>query len=176
MMAAHEPRLSLHAKAVVPADVDIRGTVTIKSGTVVHPRARLDGTVAPVVVGENCIVEEGVQLTSGAGGLHIGDGNWLRVGCRIASESIGNCNVLEVGCSVPAHVRVGNFCVIGAGCDLSTWAPTDLPERTVVYGNPPCQRTWSGDGIGQQLASHAKHLQYLRTALPQHHKLRFVRT
>ncbi|WFD24537.1 hypothetical protein MEQU1_003239 [Malassezia equina] len=168
--------ITIHPKVVVPADVDIRGTVTIKTGTVLHPRVKLDGSLAPLVVGENCILEEGVQLTSGANGLQVGDGNWLRVGCRIASDRIGNCNVFEVGCHVPAHVRVSNFCVVGAGCDLQFWETTELLERTVVYGAEAAQRTWSGDGIGQQLASHAKHLQYLRTTLPQHHKLRIFRS
>lgn len=160
----------------MPADVDIRGTVTIKTGTVLHPRVKLDGSLAPLVLGENCIVEEGVQLTSGPGGLQVGDGNWIRVGCRVASEVVGNCNVFEVGCHVPAHVRVSNFCVIGAGCDMQKFEPTELPERTVVYGADAAQRTWSGDGIGQQLATHAKHLHYLRMTLPQHHKLRVNRT
>jgi len=155
--------------------VDIRGTVTIKSGTVLHPRVRLDGTLAPLVVGENCIVEEGVQLASGPRGLQIGDGNWLRVGCRVASEHVGNCNIFEVGCHVPAHVHVSNFCVIGAGCDMQTSESRELSELTVVYGADAAERTWSGDGIGQQLATHAKHLQYLRTTLPQYHKLRIIR-
>lgn len=37
-----------------------------------------------------------------------------------------------------------------------------IPDRTVVYGYDSKRRMWSGEGVKQQAALHAKHLDYLR--------------
>ncbi len=37
-----------------------------------------------------------------------------------------------------------------------------IPERTVVFGHDSRRRLWSGEGVKQQAALHAKHLDYLR--------------
>ena len=160
----------------MPADTDIRGKVTIKSGTIVHPRAKMDASLGPITVGENCIIEENVQLVSGPSGMMIGDGNMFRVGCRVSAPMIGNCNVFEARSKVFRSVCVSNFCVIGAACTIG--ANTDelesLTERAVIWGSASSMRVWGGDGAGQQLAMHAKQQQYLREQLPKHHKLRVI--
>lgn len=180
--------MTVQARAIVVAEADLRGAISIGSGaywfllgmashagTVVHPRAKIDASVAPIQLGDNCIVEEGAELVSAAGGMTIGDGNLFRVGCHVASPSIGNCNTFEVRCRVPASVRVSNFCTVGASCDLGEAVDDMLEERTVVYGEHAARRIWSGENVAQQLAFHAKHLQYLRESLPQTHKLRMIR-
>lgn len=178
-----ELRVQVHPRAMVAADTELRGRITVGAGTVVHPRARIDASRGAIVLGDNCLVEERACLVSGDRGMRIGDGNVFRVACHVASPHIGNCNVLEAGCRVPDTVSLGHFCVIGAGCqvprDYGDQQPhgdseVTLRERTVIYGRDADEHTWSGHGIGQQLALHAKHLQYLRDTLPTTHKLRLI--
>lgn len=140
-------------------------------GTVVHPRCKIDATLAPIRLGDNCLVEEGAELVSTAAGMTIGDGNLFRAGCRVSSREIGNCNVFEPRCVVDAAC-IASFCTVGGGCQVRD---AHLAERTVVYGAPAARRTWSGEGVAQRLALHAKHLQYLRDTLPHAHKLRLIR-
>ena len=143
------------------------------AGTVVHPRCKIDATLAPIRLGDNCLVEEGAELVSGAAGMVIGDGNLFRAGCRVSAREVGNCNVFEPRCVVDGGVIVASFCTVGAGCQVRGDAA--LPERTVVWGAHAARRTWSGEGVAQRLALHAKHLQYLRDTLPHAHKLRLIR-
>lgn len=175
------PRLTVHSQATVVAEADLRGDITIGSGTltaypgtVIHPRAKIDASHAPIRLGDNCIVEEGAELVSTPEGMKIGDGNLFRVGCSVASKQVGNCNIFEPKCRVPSQVCVADFCTVGAGCNLMQDEGT-LTERTVVYGEENTRRLWSGEGVGQRLAQHAKQLQYLRDTLPQAHKLRMIR-
>lgn len=163
---------------ILPADTDVRGRVTIGAGTVVHPRAKIDATLGPITVGENCLLEEHVHLISTDKGMTIGDGNVFRVHAHVSSPQIGNCNVFETGCHVSDSQTISNFCILSAGCKLghSDHEHSMLPERTVVYGHDAMQHVWSGDGMGQHLALHAKHLQYLRDTIPRSHKLRVIRS
>lgn len=47
-----------------------------------------------------------------------------------------------------------------------------LPDRTVVFGADSRRRIWSGEGIGQQKAFHAKHVACLHEMLPKYTKLK----
>lgn len=167
---ATDSNVTVQQRVVIAADTVVRGHVVIKSGTVVHPHATLDASRGPMVVGENCIVEEHVRLVSPPHGMTVGDGNVFRIGCHVSAPDIGNCNVFEPASRISTSIT--NFCVVGAGCTADGPA---LPERTVVYGAASEHRTWSGEGIGQQLALHAKHLVYLRDQIPKSHKLRVIR-
>ena len=133
-----------------------------------HPRARIDGRSAPVTLGNNGVVEEGAAIV---GAARIGDGNLIEAGAVLESCDVGNCNTFEARCRV-ADAKVGNFCTVGPACSV-TGADGALADRTVVYGQG-ARRLWSGEGVQQQLALHAKHLQYLRDVLPHAHKLKAV--
>ena len=37
-----------------------------------------------------------------------------------------------------------------------------IPDKTVVFGHDSQRRLWSGEGVKQQAALHAKHMDYLR--------------
>lgn len=39
-------------------DVELKGDITIGSGTVIHPKATIFAIAGPIVIGANCIVEE----------------------------------------------------------------------------------------------------------------------
>lgn len=74
-------------RCIIAQDTDIKGNVTIGSGTVIHPKAVIhvlhDGEGASIVIGNDCIIEELVQIVhSGKGTMVIGDANLFEVGCR----------------------------------------------------------------------------------------------
>jgi dynactin-6 len=45
---------------VVCQDVELKGDITIGSGTIVHPKATIFAIAGPIVIGVNCIIEEDV--------------------------------------------------------------------------------------------------------------------
>lgn len=171
-------RVKIYPRVIIAADATIRGSVTIKTGSVIHPHSKIDASRGPIVIGENCIVEERVQLVSAnEGGMNIGDANSFRAGCCVCAAEIGNCNIFEPASRVFASISIPNFCVIGAGCSVGsdTGVPYALSERSVIYGLNSEHRVWNGDGVGQQAALHAKELVYLRDTIPKAHKLRIIR-
>ena len=137
-----KPRVVAKPTAIVAADTSFLGNVSIGAGTVVHPRATIDGRQAPVVVGDNCILEEQVTITARGDRVFIGDGNSFRVGATLDASNVGNCNQFEARSSV-VGADVHNFCAVGAGCTVTT----DLADRTVVYGSESLHREWSGYGV-----------------------------
>ena len=68
---ATDSNVTVQQRVVIAADTVVSGHVVIKSGTVVHPHATLDASRGPMVVGENCIVEEHVRLVSPPQGLSL---------------------------------------------------------------------------------------------------------
>ena len=106
----------------------------------------------------------------------------------VEAREVGSRNTFEPKCRVTDLVAIGDFCLVGAGSIVvppPTWTPPEpeqrqgqgeegkkeqeaepgifrLPDRTVVYGEESRWRTWSGEGVRQADALHAKHLDYLR--------------
>lgn len=198
-------------RVIIASDADLRGEISIGSGTVIHPKATILALQGPISIGANCIVEElAVIVNRTSQAIKIGDSNLFQVGCRIEAMTVGSNNVFEARCKVACNVGIADSCTIGAGCsvfpqpisaqelaDLFTDgqdqdkdeqpveasepnkadpAPVqeNLPDRTVVYGSNNKRRLWSGEGAGQLAALHAKHLDYLRDAIPSAHKLKIV--
>jgi len=61
-MAPIKDKFAIHSKAVVCQDVDLKGDITIGSGTVIHPKATIFAITSPIVIGANCIIEEAVII------------------------------------------------------------------------------------------------------------------
>ena len=147
-----------------------------------------------------------------------------QTGAVIEAAEIGSHNTFEPRCSVANSVRIGSYTSVGATCVLSASPvfPDDaaailaeaehdeegeeaqadvpreerLPDHSVIFGTgaQPQRRLWSGEGVQQQAALHAKHLEYLRQSelhlfssgavpatdarlsadIPQQHKLRMI--
>lgn len=78
-------KLVVGARCTIAQDTDIRGTVHIGDGTIVHPKASIQavGDGAKIVIGSECIIEELAQIVyRGTGTMTIGDRNLFQVGCR----------------------------------------------------------------------------------------------
>jgi len=75
-------KFTIHSKAVVCQDVELKGDITIGSGivvensqlglrsspmltgTIVHPKATIFAIAGPIVIGANCIIEEAAIIVN----------------------------------------------------------------------------------------------------------------
>jgi len=60
-------KFTIHSKAVVCQDVELKGDITISSGTIVHPKATIFAIAGPIVIGANCIIEEAAIIVNRCG-------------------------------------------------------------------------------------------------------------
>ncbi|CDR88544.1 related to Dynactin 6 [Sporisorium scitamineum] len=219
-MAPLRDNLTVGTRVIIAQDADLRGEISVGSGTVIHPKATILALQGAISIGSNCLIEEtAVIVNRRSAPIRIGDNNLFEVGCRIEAASIGSYNVFQVRSKVASNVAIGSYSVIGAGCtvlpkpigddqlagifddddehdrlageqtecegaqgETGSIAKTakedvvfeELPDQTVVYGADNKRRIWSGEGAQQQAALHAKHLEYLRDAIPRVHKLKII--
>lgn len=136
-------------RSIVCEDSTLRGDITISPGCVIHPSASIIAEAGPIILGENCIVEEYATIayrlpesekTSAepAAPLVIGANNVFEVGCTVEANRIGDKNVFECKSYVGPEVSVSNGCIVGAGVRLQ--CKQKLPENTVIYGRDCMQR------------------------------------
>lgn len=138
-------------KAVVCEDCTFRGDITIMSGCVIHSSATIIAEAGPIVLGENCIVEEYATIrnlknprpnddetNSDTCVLSIGAINVFEVGCTVEACRIGEKNLFECKSYVGPNVAVSSGCIIGAGVRLHY--NQELPENTVIYRSASQQR------------------------------------
>lgn len=121
--------------------------------------------------------------------MRIGDDNLFEIGCRasifhkagissevqligVESPTIDNFNTISTRARVHHTVRIGSYCVVGAGCLLVPTEDEILEDYTVTYGPAAERRTWSGRGKVQESDLRRKHAEYLREMLPKFNRLR----
>lgn len=168
-------RLKIYPKAVVCCDdeAELIGEITISSGCVIHPNAIIHAKSGPIIIGENCLIEEYATIIHDTGTvdldkpktLVIGPSNVFEVGCTVEASAIGERNVFECKSYVSNLVTVSNNCIIGAGCKLID--EHILPENTVIYGKQSEQR----ETIEKQKALPMQ-LDHLRKVLPNYHHIK----
>lgn len=109
----------------LPSTVDLGRRVRIahQHGIIIHPRA---------VIGDDCVLRQGVTLGAGRGEAHLFDKQAPRVGNRV---SIG-VNAVIVG-----NVRIGDDATIGPNATVMTHVP---PGATVLAPAPRILRRPSG--------------------------------
>ncbi|KAG8906291.1 hypothetical protein FRB99_007160 [Tulasnella sp. 403] len=168
-----QDRFTIHSKAVVCQDVDLKGDITIGSGTIIHPKATIFAIAGPIVIGSNCIIEEAVIIVNRKKEtMRIGDDNIFEIGCRVEAPSIGSFNTISTRARVHHTARLTSYCVIGPGSLLVPEEDETLEEYTVVHGGNAERRVWSGRGRIQEADLRRKHLDYLKDMLPKFNRLR----
>jgi len=166
-------KYTIHSKAVVCQDVDLRGDITIGPGTVVHPKASICSIGGPIVIGANNIIEESVVIVNRRKDvMRIGDENLFEIGCMVECPSIGNLNTVSTKARVHHTVRMGSHCSIGPKCQIITSDEIKLDDYSVLYGPNWEERTWSGRGQKQAQDLGTKHVEYLKEWLPKFNRLR----
>lgn len=145
------------------------GEITISGGCVIHPNATIHAKSGPIIIGENCLIEEYATIIHDVEEpnttLVIGPNNVFEVGCTVEASAIGERNVFECKSYVSNLVTVSNNCVIGAGCKLID--EHKLSENTVIYGKHSEQR----ETIEKQKAL-SMQLDHLRKVLPNYHHIK----
>ncbi|RXK40580.1 hypothetical protein M231_02035 [Tremella mesenterica] len=190
-------QITVHSTAIICADTDLRGEVTIGAGTVIHPKASIYGLGGGVVIGEDCIVEEGVVIVNrGPEIMRIGRENHFMVQCHIQAQEIGDFNIFQPRSRVSSGVIITNRCVLGIYpkpsqtlgqlylfspssmfylVGSSTITLESLPSPyTIVYGPESLIRKWDGTAQITEDNLRMKHLEYLRDILPKYNRLRVV--
>ncbi|KAF8518372.1 trimeric LpxA-like protein [Hysterangium stoloniferum] len=166
-------KFTIHSKAVVCQDVELKGDITIGAGTVVHPKATIFALASPIVIGQGCIIEEGAIIVNRRKEImRIGDDNLFEIGCRVESPSIGHANTISTRARVHHTVRLTSYCIIGAGCLVAPSEDEILEDFTVIYGSASERRIWSGRGKVQEMDLRKKHTEYLREMLPKFNRVR----
>ncbi|XP_064471245.1 dynactin subunit 6-like [Ornithodoros turicata] len=174
MSSARKPPLGvvkIYQGALVTAECEIKGTVTIGSRTVVHPAAHIIAEAGPIIIGDNNLIEEQVYIinrkceTDPPGEevvMTIGNNNVFEVGCYTESLNIGNNNVLESKCKVGRYTELTSGCVIGAMCEVCI--NEKIKENTVIYGRN-CERRLQNEKPATQVLQ----LDFLIKILPNYH-------
>lgn len=170
--------MKIMPRAVVCDDAMLKGDITISSGCVIHPSAQIIAESGPIIIGENCILEEYAKIIHRIPSNHalaqaqenhvlvIGSNNIFEVGCTVEALKIGEKNIFECKSYVSADVTISSGCVIGAGCQVV--GKQSLPENTVIYGNNCQQR----EALDKASGSHMLQLDFLRKVLPNYHHLK----
>ncbi|KAL7414701.1 trimeric LpxA-like protein [Mrakia frigida] len=196
-MAPIKDVLTISSRAVVCQDSELKGAITIGSGTVVHPKATIFAVAGPIVIGSNCIIEEGAVIVNRRKEImRIGDLNLFSIQSRVESPVVGNFNTFLPKSQTASTVRISNCCVVGAGCALLPAFSTEeeellegkrkdevLEPYTVLYltsdgegeeGRTVNRRTWDGKGEEGERDLRMKHVEYLREMLPKVTRMRAV--
>jgi dynactin-6 len=81
-------KFTIHSKAVVCQDVDLKGDITIGPGSVVHPKATIFALAGPIIIGSGCTIEEAAIIVNRRKEvMRIGDNNLFEIGCRASMNS-----------------------------------------------------------------------------------------
>lgn len=128
-------------------DSTFSGDITVSSGCIIHPRVTIIAKSGPIIIGENCLIEEyttiiydtGEETTAGKPPvLVIGANNVFEVGCHVEALKIGEKNIFECKSFVSSAVKIGNNCIIGAGCQLR--GEQTLAENSIIHGKTCAER------------------------------------
>lgn len=142
--------LKIMPKAIVCEcdDSIFYGDITVSSGCIIHPRVTIIAKSGPIIIGENCLIEEYTTIIHDTGDdtcsmakppvLVIGANNVFEVGSRVEANKIGEKNLFECKCYVSSAVMVTNNCIIGAGCQLI--GEQTLSENSIIHGRSCAER------------------------------------
>ncbi|RZF41122.1 hypothetical protein LSTR_LSTR002754 [Laodelphax striatellus] len=170
-------KLKIASSAVVCVESKLKGTVSVGSMTVIHPKASVIAEAGPIIIGENNIIEEQVvimhRLKDGeewdeSRVLKIGSNNVFEVGCVVNASAIGDHNVIEAKSYVGEGIEITNGCIIGAGCQLTV--PEKLQDNSVFSGSS-CSLSIAPDRPPAQTLQ----LEFLSKVLPNYHHLKKVK-
>ncbi|KAG9193920.1 hypothetical protein G6011_03955 [Alternaria panax] len=188
----------LDTTVLIAQHAQITGThpVTIGPNTVLHPHSKLSSAVAPVVLGEGCVVFERAKVGVGmgddlegkrGGGMAASQGRaHMRVesmrsegtvlgrnvvvdsGAVVEAAEVGEGSVIEVGAVVGRGSMIGKYCTISASSILPPY--TRLPDYTVVFGGNQrrIDKTMQlrPEILHAKMTVHAKQLDMFRKLIP----------
>lgn len=113
-----KPPTSLAPNIVISDTASLTGShrISVHENAIIHPRAKITSTYAPVTIGSCCILSErsrtGLQNAAGKQpeGVVLEDGVIIEVGAVVEGRSVGTGTLIEV------NAKVGRGAVIGKAC------------------------------------------------------------
>ena len=157
--------LTIGTRVIIAADADLRGEISVGSGTVIHPKATILALQGAISIGSNCIIEEtAVIVNRSSTPIKIGDHNLFEVGCRIEAASVGSYNVFEVRSRVAHNVKVGSYSVIGAGCTVLPKAIEEEQLAGIFDDDEDCEDTEKAEMEGYSIPEGAEPAESAETA------------
>lgn len=112
-----KPPTKLSSTLIIADSAQLAGThlIAIGSNSVIHPRAKLNSSYAPITIGNSCIISERCQIGFQSGddeseeseGVKIDNGVVVEVGAAIEASRVGE------GCLIEVNARIGRGAVLG---------------------------------------------------------------
>ncbi|KAA1081984.1 hypothetical protein PGTUg99_031510 [Puccinia graminis f. sp. tritici] len=175
------PNCIIHPSCTIVA----LGPIIFESGCIVEEQSVICNRRKTVMkIGSNNLFSVGSRVEA----ISIGSRNVFEAKSRVSPEvQVGSDSVIGAGTTVVSEPDLHwfeNARDPNAEEDeddderqrrsrlLDTLVIRTLPDFTVIYGASSVQSTWSGEGIGQAIGLHAKHLLYLAETLPKFHRIR----
>ncbi|PAV15135.1 trimeric [Pyrrhoderma noxium] len=172
-MAPIKDKYTIHSKAIICQDVELKGEITIGPSTIIHPKASIFAISGPILIGSSTIIEEGAILVNRRRApMHIGHSNLIEIGARVECSYMGDGNTIGTKARVHHTVRLGNYCVVGPKCLVAPAEDEEVEDYTVFWGPEGERSTWSGRGKVQEADLRSKHVEYLKEMLPKFNRQR----
>lgn len=134
--------VSVHSTTTVSETATFHGIypITIGSGTVIHPRARLYSFEGPIQIGDGCIIGEKTLIgdnepnssssTDASGGILtrisssvvIGPQSTIRTGSYIRSAAVvDSLAIINRNATIGSHTKICSSCEIAEGATVEDW-------------------------------------------------------
>ncbi|RMZ74657.1 transferase hexapeptide domain-containing [Pyrenophora seminiperda CCB06] len=188
----------LDSSVLIAQHAQLTGTqpITIGPNTVLHPHCKLSSALAPVVLGEGCVVFERAKVGVGMGaeldaggrrssvaptrssahiresmrseGTFLGKNVVVESNAIVEAAEVGEGSVIEVGAVVGRGSIIGKYCTISS----SSYIPpnTRLPDYTVVFSGSQqrVDRTLQlrPEILDAKMTVHAKQLDMFKKLIP----------
>ncbi|KAF7454497.1 transferase hexapeptide domain protein [Pyrenophora tritici-repentis] len=188
----------LDSSVLIAQHAQLTGTqpITIGPNTVLHPHCKLSSALAPVVLGEGCVVFERAKVGVGMSaeldaasrrssvapvrivanaresmrseGTFLGKNVVVESNAIVEAAEVGEGSVIEVGAVVGRGSIIGKYCTISS----SSYLPpnTRLPDYTVVFSGSRqrIDRTLQlrPEILDAKMAVHAKQLDMFKKLIP----------
>lgn len=137
--AVSKAPLTLPSQITLSDLASLTGTqqITLKSHTVIHPRAKLVSANGTVTIGQTSIISERSSIgllsrSNNQDGVTLADSVIVEVGATVEGLSVGEGTVVETNAHIHPGAVVGRFCRIGAYCEV--FAGEVISDRTVIFG------------------------------------------
>jgi carbonic anhydrase/acetyltransferase-like protein (isoleucine patch superfamily) len=125
----------IDATAFVAWNAEIAGEVTLGPGVGVWFSATLRGDIAPIIIGENTNIQDGVTVhVDHDKGAVLGKGITVGHNAVIHACAIGDDCLIGMGSVILSGARIGARSLVGAGSLVTE--NSVFPEGSLIIGSP----------------------------------------
>ena len=123
------------ASCYIAPEATIIGSVTLGERVTVMSGAVVRGDNEPIVIGDDCNIQEGCVLHTDPGcPLTIGKGATIGHQVMLHGCTIGDGTLIGIQAVVLNNSVVGKDCLVGAGAVIIE--NKSFPDRSVIFGSP----------------------------------------